>query len=275
MARATVCDASCATLQSCQVTRAVRKVHDQPESLRWPAVVTNPIPIQNLFAASKFLTPAWYVARNAGSDKIPAVSLSLEIFGHFQLSVRPCSCWRFDLGPALLIFREKSLQDQRLWFWSAVLRFRVDEYCELLTWSIACNSPDQKTKNVLQTLWRFLSADWLTSPGMEAARDMHLTQKEQSEGNLDRTWSWWFGSHFGKFFFAATASQKERVVAAPHLTSAIRTLPLNRCKFPELHNFTLYFANEKTIIKISYTTLWVTQGWKCLLVSERFLFSWV
>ena len=55
---------------------------------------------------------------------------------------------------------------------------------------------------------------------MEAARDMHLTQKEQSEGKIELDHD---GSAviLASFFFAATAWQKERVVAAPHFTSAM------------------------------------------------------
>ena len=92
MARASVCDVNGATSQSCKVTRAIQNVHDQAEpSRRWPAVETYYARSNSrLFRSLKFLTPGT-------SDIIPAASPSLEIFGHFQASVWPCSCY-FDVG---------------------------------------------------------------------------------------------------------------------------------------------------------------------------------
>ena len=41
MARANVCDVSGATLPSCKVTRAIRNVHDERESIRLRPAVEN------------------------------------------------------------------------------------------------------------------------------------------------------------------------------------------------------------------------------------------
>ena len=47
MARASVCDLSGATSPSCQVTRAIQKLHDQLESLHTgPAVVNRLRPVE-------------------------------------------------------------------------------------------------------------------------------------------------------------------------------------------------------------------------------------
>ena len=81
MARSSVNDISGAASQSCKVTRAIRNVHDQPESLCWwPAVV-------NLICSVEFKTipqprviDAWHQWRNAG--RVVVTRDFLAIFGH-------------------------------------------------------------------------------------------------------------------------------------------------------------------------------------------------
>ena len=61
MVRESVCDVSGATSPSCKVTRAIRNVHDQPESFqRRPAVVNPLCPIEFMTILQPQILDAWY-----------------------------------------------------------------------------------------------------------------------------------------------------------------------------------------------------------------------
>ena len=66
-ARASVCDVSGATLQSCKVTPAIQSVHDQPKSVRTrPAVVNLLRPVELKIIPQPRILDAWHQWRNTG-----------------------------------------------------------------------------------------------------------------------------------------------------------------------------------------------------------------
>ena len=89
-----VCCVSGATSKSCKVTRAIRNVHGQAESVRRRPAVVNVLRRSNSrpFRSLEFLTP--------GTSGVTLVtSSSPEISWPFLATcVWPCSCLNFDLG---------------------------------------------------------------------------------------------------------------------------------------------------------------------------------
>ena len=80
MARASACDISGATSHSCEVTRAIQNVHDQPELLRRrPALVNLLRPVEFKTIPQPQILDAWYQWRNTGRVFVSRDFLS--IFG--------------------------------------------------------------------------------------------------------------------------------------------------------------------------------------------------
>ena len=109
------CDVGGAISQSCKVMRAIRKVHDQLESLHtWPAVL-------NLLRSVEFKTipqsqilDAWNQCRNTSRISSPEM---LWPFPAVCLMVLLFKFWP-RLSPSNST--KKSLQDQRWWSWFGV-----------------------------------------------------------------------------------------------------------------------------------------------------------
>ena len=93
MVRASVCDVSGATSQSCKVTQSIRNVHDQPEWLRVrPAIVVLcPVEFKTIPQLRILLT-------SGNSDVIPAASSSPGILGGHFLVVR-LTVFLFEFWP--------------------------------------------------------------------------------------------------------------------------------------------------------------------------------
>ena len=89
MARASACDISGATSHSCEVTRTIQDVHDQPELLRRrPALVNLFCPVEFKTIPQPQILDAWFQWRNTGRVFVSRDVLS--IFGRLcdQVLVR-------------------------------------------------------------------------------------------------------------------------------------------------------------------------------------------
>ena len=85
MARVSVCDVSGATSPSCTVMRAIRNVHDQPQSIRTRPAVENLSllrPVEFKTIPQPQILDAWHQYTRYRPRR-----RYLRFFGHFQLSV--------------------------------------------------------------------------------------------------------------------------------------------------------------------------------------------
>ena len=110
------CEHCDATSHSCKVTWAIRYVHVQPESVRTqPAVVNLLRPVEFETILQRRIFDAWHQWCNTGR-----VVVTRNFWAFF--------CRLFDRVPVRILtsdfhhqsLQKRILQDQRLWFWSAV-----------------------------------------------------------------------------------------------------------------------------------------------------------
>ena len=119
MAHVSVCDVSGAASQSCKAVPAIWNVHDQPESLcRRPAVVNLLHPVVSKNIPQPRMLDTWHQWCNTG--RVFITQDVLVIFGR-QFDCVPVRILASDLHHRTL--QKKSLEDQRVWFWSAVFLY--------------------------------------------------------------------------------------------------------------------------------------------------------
>ena len=135
-----------ATLQSCKVTQAIWIVHDQPESLcRRPYVVNLMCAVKDRSATSNSWCPAPVMQHCVSRSQSPEMFWS---FSAVRLTVFLFEFWPHS-STIKLYEKKKSLQDQRLWFWSNVSEFGAEIDSHKRPWRILPMQYKDPVQNLL------------------------------------------------------------------------------------------------------------------------------